>query len=129
MADDFYSDVARQRFNEIAAARAQATADLEQAKASFDTEAATAAVQTIADLDAQRTNLAALYNSYVASQTPPQPREVSREERAARPWQNMDWQDVVEMTRGSKYARDIRPDDPNLIAGWQEAQRRKARGE
>jgi hypothetical protein len=41
----------------------------------------------------------------------------------------MDWQDVVDLARQSKYAKDIQPNDPHLIAGWQEAQRRRARGE
>lgn len=41
----------------------------------------------------------------------------------------MDWQDVVDLARQSKYARDIKPDDPNMLAGYHEAMRRKARGE
>ena len=69
----------------------------------------------------------ALHNQYLQSQqAPPEP---SPEERAARPLNRMDWHDVVEMTRASKYAKDIRPDDPAMIAGYYEAQRRRARGE
>jgi hypothetical protein len=41
----------------------------------------------------------------------------------------MDWHDVVDLARGSKYGGDLTPDDPNMLAGWQEARRRRERGE
>ena len=41
----------------------------------------------------------------------------------------MNWDDVVELTRTSKYAKHIDGRDPMMVAGWHEVQRRKARGE
>jgi hypothetical protein len=128
MADDWYVSVGQQRLQEINAMRSQAMADLEQAKA-YDNESASDAIQRIANCDAERANLSALYSQYVQAMNPPRPPEPSKEERAARPWDRMDWQDVVDLARQSKYAKDIRPDDPGLVAGWNEARRRRARGE
>jgi hypothetical protein len=127
MANDWYLEVGQQRLSNLRAGRAQALADLEYAKSNGDRDSADTALQNIADIDAAEANLMQLYNRYAASQQPPP--EPSAEERAARPISRMDWTDVVEMTRQSKYAKNIRPDDPNLIAGWQEAQRRRQRGE
>jgi hypothetical protein len=129
MADDWLIEQGRDRMAEISAARAQAVADLERAKASYDTDSARSAIQTIADLDRQRADLTALYDQYVRSQNPPAPPEPSAEERKARSWDRMDWQDIVDLTRQSKYARNIAPDDPNLIAGYHEAMRRRRAGE
>jgi hypothetical protein len=129
MADDFYAEAGRSRLQDIAVERAEALASLERAKSMGDYATAGSAVQQIANLDAESNNLVGLYNRYIASQTPPPQRVPTLEERRARPISAMDWDDVVEMTRQSKYARDIRPDDPNMIAGWYEGQRRSARGE
>jgi hypothetical protein len=129
MADDFYAEAGQARLQEIAVERAEALASLERAKSMGDTTTAGSAVQTIANLDSEHSNLINLYNRYVASQTPPPQREPTLEERRAKPIEAMDWSDIVEMTRQSKYAKNIRPDDPNMIAGWYEGQRRRARGE
>ena len=129
MADDFYTSAASQRLKMIEAERAAHLADLAAHRANGDIESAGAVVQALANAEAEKANLLALHDSYVRSQNPPAPPEPSREERDARPWNCMDWSDVVAMTRNSKYARDIKPDDPNMIAGYHEAQRRKARGE
>jgi hypothetical protein len=127
--DDFYLQAGSQRLAQIEAEWAAALADLAAHRANHDSDSAAAAIQQIANLDVEVANLNSLYSRYVQSQNPPAPPEPSPEERAARPISRMDWSDVVEMTRQSKYAKNIRPDDPNLIAGWQEAQRRRARGE
>jgi hypothetical protein len=127
MADDFYLESGKARLQEIAVERADALAALERAKLQSDYETAGQAVQQIANLDAEHNNLAGLYNRYVASQQPPP--QPSAEERKARTWDRMDWQDIVDMTRQSKYAKNIRADDPNMIAGWYEGQRRSRRGE
>jgi hypothetical protein len=127
--DDWYLDCGREQLNQINAERAQELANLEAAKAAYDDHSAKAAIQAIADLDAKRANLSALYSQYVASQNPPRPPEPGAEERRARSWDRMDWQDIVDMTRQSKYARNIRPDDPGLIAGYHEAMRRRRAGE
>jgi hypothetical protein len=129
MADDFYAEAFRARMQQISAERAAALADLEAAKLNGDHGLAGTAEQNIADLDAAAGNLQNLAQRYVASQNPPQPPEPSKEERAARPWNRMDWEDVANLARTSKYARNIRSDDPGLVAGWNEAQRRRQRGE
>jgi hypothetical protein len=127
--DDFYLQAGAQRLAQIEAEKAAALADLAAHKANHDQDSAGASIQQIANLDVELANLGNLYQRYQASLNPPAPPEPSKEEREARPWNRMDWTDVTNLARQSKYARDIRPDDPNLIAGWQEAQRRRARGE
>jgi hypothetical protein len=124
---DWYIERGQQRLAALRAGRAQAIADLELAKRDGDADGADTAIAVLADINQQEQATIALYNQYQQSQMPPP--EPSKEERAARPIDRMDWSDIVEMTRQSKYAKNIRPDDPNMIAGWQEAQRRRARGE
>jgi hypothetical protein len=126
---DFYRNSAERRLQQLNASRAAELADLEVHRLNADQDAAAESIQRIADLDAARQNLVDLHQRYVAASTPATPPEPSPEERAARPISRMDWSDVVEMTRGSKWAKDIRPDDPNMIAGWQEARARRSRGE
>ena len=126
---DFYIESGETRLQEIAAERAEALATLERSKANADYQTAGVAVQQIANLDTEQANLVGLYNRYVASQQPPPQHVPTLEERRARPISAMDWNDIVEMTRQSKYAKNIQPDDPNMIAGWYEGQRRRARGE
>jgi hypothetical protein len=129
MANDFYLDAAAQRANEIAAERQAALADLAAHRANGDTQSAAQSVQQLANLQAEQQNLQTLCNDYVAAQRPPSPPELSPEERAAKPWHRMDWNDVVELTKTSKWAKDIRPDDENMIRGWHEVRARRGRGE
>ena len=126
---DFYQDSAARRLQQIDAERQAALADLSAHRLNSDYDSAGQVIQQIANLDSERQNLVALHERYVAQNQPPAAREVSPEERAARPISHMDWSDVVEMTRGSKYARNIRPDDPALLAGWNEVRARRSRGE
>jgi hypothetical protein len=126
---DFYRDSAERRLQQLNADRAANLADLEAHKLNGDHDAAAECIQQIADIDAAKQNLTDLYSRYAAQNTPPAPREISPEERLARPISHMDWSDVVEMTRGSKYARNIKPDDPALLAGWNEVRARRSRGE
>ncbi len=127
--DDFYTFSARQRLQQISAGRAQALADLEVAKASADYDSAGQAVQQIANLDAEAKNLAALHEQYVASQTPPAPVELTAEERAAKPWDRMTWDDALDLARTSQFAKDLDHNDPHVQAGYREVMRRRARGE
>src|SRR5262245_16027512 len=129
MAKDFYLKATRKQHQALQSARAQALAELEAHKASGDSFSAGQTVQQLADIAASEQNLQALVNQYAASQTPQAPPEQSPEERHAKPIERMDWRDIVEMTRQSKYAKDIQPNDPGLIAGYNEAMRRRARGE
>jgi hypothetical protein len=127
MAKDFYIKAARKQARQLEAAKNIATANLNEARANRDSDTAASYVQELADLSAAQENLNRLCSQYVESQQPSTP--ASKEERAARTWDRMDWQDVTDLARQSKYGRDIQPNDPGLIAGWQEAQRRRARGE
>ena len=127
--DDFYSYSARQRLQQISAGRAQALADLEVAKASADYDLAGQAVQTIANLDAEARNVVALHEQYVASQTPPAPVELTPEEKAAKPWDRMDWNDALDLARTSQFGKDLDHNDPHVQAGYREVMRRRARGE
>jgi hypothetical protein len=129
MTEDFYATSARQRLEQIQAERAAAEADLLAHKSNGDSISAAGSIQQLANLAAEQDNLSRLWNSYAASQQPQPAPYVSPEERQARPVSRMDWQDVVDMTRQSRYAKNIRSDDPALVAGWHEAQRRRARGE
>ena len=129
MTDDFYQGAARQRMQQLQAEKAAALADLQSHRANGDYDSAAHSVQQIADLDAAAANLQNLYARYQESQTPRAQPVVSPEERAARPPDRMDWHDVVELARGSRYAKNIKPNDPALVAGWNEANRRRQRGE
>lgn len=129
MANDFYPQAAISRANMIEAEMAAAKADLMAHRANNDVESASAAVQQIANLAAEKSNLTQLYNDYVASQQPPQKPYETPEQKAAKPWSQMGWDDIVDLTKTSRYAKDIRADDPNMIAGWHEARARRGRGE
>jgi hypothetical protein len=126
---DFYENSARRRLEMLNVERQSALADLTAHRANGDSDSAAYVVQQIADIDAQQRNLVDLHQRHVASMQPPRQRPVSQEERAARPIQDMDWNDLVDMTRQSKFAKNIRSDDPWMVAGYYEAQRRRARGE
>jgi hypothetical protein len=129
MTDDFYSGAARRRMEQIQAEKAAAMADLQAHRLNADPDSAAQSVQTIADLDAAAANLENLYSRYVQSQTPPARPELTTEERAAKPWSKMDYSDVLEMAKGSRYGKNLNWNDPNMQAGYREVQRRKARGE
>ena len=129
MADDFYVSARAARFRpDRGRAESRAFADLADAKASADYETAGYAVQTLANLDAEARNLANLHEQYVRSQIRPPP-EISAEEKAAKPWNRMTPDDALELARQSKYGKDLDWNDPHVRAGYQEAQRRRARGE
>src|SRR5262249_6394652 len=129
MSDDFKADAARRRLQQIQAERAAAVADLAAHESNSDYDSAAYTAQQIADLDGKAKRVVALYQRQVASQTPRQPEHLTAEERAVRPVHKMDWSDVVDLARQSRYAKNIRADDPNMIAGWHEAQRRRGRGQ
>jgi hypothetical protein len=129
MSDDFYTQSARQRLEQIEAERTAAQADLAAHKANSDSYSAGQTIQTLANLAAEQQNLTTLYNNYVQSQQPRQREYLSPEERHARPIHKMTWDDAVDLARQSKYGKNLRSDDPNMIAGWHESQRRRSRGE
>jgi hypothetical protein len=127
--DSYYTHLARQQLERLEANRAQCLADLQAAKANSDYDSAGAAVQELADIEAKKQNVLNLHQQYVASQTPPEPVELTPEERHAKPWDRMDWHDALEIARTSKYASDLDANDPLVQAGFKEVLARRARGE
>lgn len=128
MSNDFYSAVTQSRLTMLAAEEQASLADLAASRANSDTESAASALQQLANLRAERSNLLSLHQEYVASQQPQRQPEPSPEERAARPWSRMDYSDVLEMARNSKYAKDLTWNS-DMQAGYEETRRRRARGE
>ena len=128
MADDFYTYAASQRLAQIEASKAQALADLAQYKAAADYENAGNAISQVASLEAEKANLVALHQQYVTSQTPPSPPEMTPEERAAKPWSKMDYGDVLELAKTSKYGKNLTWEDPHMVAGYREVMARRSRG-
>ena len=126
---DFYEDSARRRLAQIDAARARAVADLEDCRADGNDTLGGEYEQQIANLDADKRNLLDLHRRYVESQNPPQPPPLSPEERHAKPWDKMTWDDGLELARNSKYGKDLTWNDPNVQRGYMEAMRRKERGD
>ena len=105
--DDFYGRAAITRANMIDAEMAAAQADLAAARANNDVESASANVQALANLRAERANLTQLYNDYVASQQGPHRPYVSEEQRAARQPNEMDSEDAAALVRTSKYSKNF----------------------
>ena len=104
-------------------------ADLQAAKAAGDEDSAAASILGIANIDAAKRNLAQLTSEYAGSLNPPAPPPQSREEWQAKPVERMTPADGLEVVRsGSKYGRNLDFNDPNVVAGWHEAQRRRQRG-
>jgi hypothetical protein len=126
---EFYRDSAERRLQQLTANRAANVADLEVHRLNGDHDAAGECIQQLANIDSERANLVQLYQNYEQSQRPAQKPYETQEQKAAKPWSQMGWDDIVEMTRTSKYAKDIRPDDQNMVAGWHEARARRGRGE
>jgi hypothetical protein len=129
MARDFYVEAAAQRANMIEAELASAKADLAAYKANNDVESAGSTVQQIANLTAEQQNLSNLYSAYVQSQQPPAPIPQTAEELRVKSWDKMTYDDALQLAKTSKYGRDLNWNDPNVIAGYREAQRRRSRGE
>src|ERR1700686_2166366 len=95
--DDFYVQSARQRLNQLEADKSQELANLAQYRANEDVQGAAESVQCIANLEAQKRNLLALHQDYIASQNPPAPPPQTREEWNAKPWNKMDYNDALEI--------------------------------
>ena len=87
------------------------------------------AEEEMARADSREQNLVELHQQYVASQAPPEPVELTPEEKHAKPWDRMDWQDGLDLARTSKYGDDLSHNDPNVVAGYAEVMRRRQRGE
>src|SRR4051794_40686365 len=103
----------------IEADRRRALADLADAKANSDYETASLSVQAIANLDAERANLATLIASMWPASSRGSPSHY-RPKRGRQPWNRMTPDDALELARTSKYSRNLDWNDPHVRAGWVE---------
>jgi hypothetical protein len=128
MSQDFYLNAAQQRAAELEMELSAAKTDLLTMRHNQDLQGAGEAVSRIAQLTAEQTNLRSLVEGYVQSQQPRRQPELSDEERAAKPWNRMDYSDVLEMTKQSKYFKNDGW-NADMQRGFEEVARRRARGE
>jgi hypothetical protein len=128
VSEDFYLSAARQRANEIEVQLSAAKTELLAYRQQQDLDSAGEAVQRIANLTAEQSNLRSLCDGYIAAQQR-QPEQLTAEERAARPWHKMDYNDTLALAQTSKYGKNLDWNDPNMRAGYAEAPRRRSRGE
>jgi aspartyl/asparaginyl-tRNA synthetase len=128
MSQDFYLNAAQQRAAELEMELSAAKTDLLTYRHNQDIQSAGEAVQRIANLTAEQSNLRGLVEGYVASQQPRQPEQLSDEERAAKPIHRMNYDDVLEMARTSKYGKDLTW-NADMQAGYNEVRARRSRGE
>jgi hypothetical protein len=123
MSDDPNIRAAQYRAREIETQITNAQARLAENNLYGNEQDAAACIQEIANLGAEKTNLHALYANYVASQTPPAPRQLSPEEEHAKPIQNMTYADVYRMAKNDS---KLGVDDNRFREGIAEVQRRRA---
>jgi hypothetical protein len=129
MSDDFYTDVARRRLAQIEADEAQAQAHMIAARANGDTDHAVEQAEALEILAVKKQALLRLHQQHVQSQNPPPPPRQTPEQLRAKPAEQMTWADGLEIARQSKYGKNLDFNDPNVVAGYHEATRRRNRGE
>ena len=78
--DDETLRIGRQQVARIDAGLAQANAEFQQAKVNGDEESAGLAMQTYADLEAQKLNLLNAYDRQIAAEQTAAPRQLTREQ-------------------------------------------------
>jgi hypothetical protein len=105
MTDDFHTESARKRLAYLDAQRQQTLANLAISKNDNDYESAAEEIQTIANIDAQRTNLINLHRQYEESQRPAQQVPQTREEWKTKAIERMTLEDGLEVARESKYGK------------------------
>ena len=127
--NDFYVDAAQKRLDQIEAARSHAQAALTGARADNDYDTAAEAVQIIADMNAQEQNLRRLHQQHVNSQAHREPAPQTPEEWRVKPAEKMTWEDGLQVSRNSKYGKNLDFNDPNVVAGYHEVMRRRQNGE
>jgi hypothetical protein len=123
MSDDFYTDVARRRLAQIEAEEAQAQAHLIAARANGDTDYGTEQAEALEVLALRKQALLQMHQQHVASQNPPPRPQQTREQLRAKPIEQMDGNDAVQIWRTSKYGKDLDWNNPDVRAGWEFAKR------
>jgi hypothetical protein len=129
MSEDFYDSAARERYAVLEAAKARCLADLAEHRANGDQHSAAEELQVLATLNDQQVSLQRLHQQYQAQMNPPQPPRQTPEELRVKPAEKMTWQDGLEIARNSKYGKNLDFNDPNVVAGYHEAVRRRQSGE
>jgi hypothetical protein len=127
--DDAYRYYGEQTLAQLQAELSAAQADLASFHAAQDQAGCSEAIRRISNARNEIRGLENTWAEYQAANTPRQPPPMTDAERQAKSWNHMNWDDVVELTRTSKYAKHIDSRDPMMVTGWHEVQRRKARGE
>jgi len=102
---DFKNRVAYQAGKEFQARRAALYADLAAHENNEDEMSGSQTLQELAKLEVEERAAADIYQRHLASQQPRQPEYLTPEERQARPVHRMDWTDVVDLTRQSRYQK------------------------
>lgn len=126
---DFYQESAEARMERLNYQRQLALVNLQEAKITGDLHSGGEYAQEIADIDAAKANLVKLHNSYLQSQQPQYQPEQSPEEWRVKSVERMTPEDGLEVSRRSKYGKDLNWSDPNVQKGYAEMQRRRGRGE
>jgi hypothetical protein len=129
MSNDFYDSAARRQYQELEAAKARVLANLAEYRANGDEYSAASELQELAALSDQQASLQRLHQQYQAQQNPPPPPRLTPEQLKALPVEQMTWQHGLEIARNSKYGKNLDFNDPNVVAGFHEANRRRGRGE
>jgi hypothetical protein len=129
MSDDFETSSVKNRLHRLGYQRQLALTDLAEARATDDYSSGAEAAQTIANLDAEKANLIALYNRHIASNNPPPQIPQTAEEWRVKSADRMTPQDGLEVARRSKYGANLDWNDPGVRAGYQEMMRRRQTNE
>jgi hypothetical protein len=104
MSQDFYLNAAQQRAAELEMEISAAKTDLLTYRHNQDLPGAGEAVQRIANLTAEQSNLQGLVQGYIQSQQPAHRPYASEESRAARRPEEMDQQDLADIMNTSRYS-------------------------
>jgi hypothetical protein len=129
MKSDPYWKASERALRANAAELGRVQGDLNSYVAAGDKDSAAACVTELANLSRQQENLQLLRNQYLQSRTPPQQAPQTREEWQAKPVEHMNYDDALKVFQESKYGKNLDWNDANMRAGYQEAMRRRQRGE
>ena len=93
--DDYYTHLARKATLQRLDANKRKLGRSRGSQGQCDYETAGTAVQEMADIEAKKQQIVTLHRSMSPAE-PPAPVELTPEEKAAKPWEQMDWADGLE---------------------------------
>jgi hypothetical protein len=126
---DFLLDNAEKRLRVLQAAKQRALADLAEHRAEGNDYAAQEQLGALAHLEVEERGIVQMRQDYLRAQNPPPPPRQTPEQLRAKPAEQMSWEDGLQIARNSKYGRDLDFNNPDVVAGFHEANRRRGRGE